>query len=45
MIKQILIVAGLLLMGMATFAQSPVDKALSTINRSSAEECIGNDSW
>ena len=40
MIKQILIVAGLLLMGMATFAQSPVDKALSTINRSSAEATI-----
>ena len=32
--------AGLLLIGMTTFAQSPVDKALSTINRSSAEATI-----
>lgn len=38
--KQILMLPGLLFWGIATFAQSPIDKALNTINRSSAEATV-----
>ena len=35
--KQRIILFGLILVGTVTFAQSPVEKGLNTINRSSAE--------
>ena len=39
--KQRIILFGLILVGTVTFAQSPVEKGLNTINRSSAEATIG----
>ena len=39
--KQRIILFGLILVGTVTFAQSPEEKGLNTINRSSAEATIG----
>lgn len=39
--KQRILLFGLMLVGAVTFAQSPEEKGLSTINRSSAEATIG----